>query len=784
MQEYYSETKRVLPLIALRGLWIFPHMVIHFDVGREKSLKSLDEALLQDSEVLLCSQKDLKVEDPKEEDIYPMGTIAVVKQTLKLPNGTTRVLVEGINRAKIEELREEDGYFVAEATEYIYNFTEELVDDKVKAGMRLVLDDVKEYINYNPHIAGEILLGLMDIEDPARLCDVIASYIQLKMDDHFEILEALDVYDRLEKLHIILRKEIELLKIEDKINKKVKRQIDKMQRDYYLKEQLNVIKSELGEGQDADDYIGEYEEKLAKKKLPKEAKEAALKEIKRLKSLPASSPEVNVSRSFLDYLLDLPWGKLTKDKIDLKNAREVLDNEHYGLKDVKERVLEYLAVLKKTKSLQGPILCLVGPPGVGKTSIARSIANSMGRKFVSMRLGGVRDEAEIRGHRKTYIGAMPGRIISLMTKSETMNPVFLLDEIDKLASDFRGDPASALLEVLDPEQNDEFTDHFLEVPVDLSKVVFVTTANSISTIPRALLDRMELIRVSGYTHEEKLHILKDHLLPKELKKHGLAPEELEISDKTLALLITAYTRESGVRELERMIAKVIRRAALKILEDNLTKVRVTRQNIENYAGKIKYRDDAYEKEAQLGLVTGLAWTEVGGEILQIEVGTMPGTGKIQLTGQLGDVMKESAMAGFSYIRANAEKLGVKEKDFFKNTDIHIHIPEGAIPKDGPSAGISMTTAMVSALSKRKVKASFAMTGEITLRGRVLAIGGLKEKVLAAHRYGIKNIILPMQNKKDLEEIPEKIRRQINFYPVEDIGEVLERVLEKEEVNED
>lgn len=784
MQEYYSETKRVLPLIALRGLWIFPHMVIHFDVGREKSLKSLDEALLQDSEVLLCSQKDLKVEDPKEEDIYPMGTIAVVKQTLKLPNGTTRVLVEGINRAKIEELREEDGYFVAEATEYIYNFTEELVDDKVKAGMRLVLDDVKEYINYNPHIAGEILLGLMDIEDPARLCDVIASYIQLKMDDHFEILEALDVYDRLEKLHIILRKEIELLKIEDKINKKVKRQIDKMQRDYYLKEQLNVIKSELGEGQDADDYIGEYEEKLAKKKLPKEAKEAALKEIKRLKSLPASSPEVNVSRSFLDYLLDLPWGKLTKDKIDLKNAREVLDNEHYGLKDVKERVLEYLAVLKKTKSLQGPILCLVGPPGVGKTSIARSIANSMGRKFVSMRLGGVRDEAEIRGHRKTYIGAMPGRIISLMTKSETMNPVFLLDEIDKLASDFRGDPASALLEVLDPEQNDEFTDHFLEVPVDLSKVVFVTTANSISTIPRALLDRMELIRVSGYTHEEKLHILKDHLLPKELKKHGLAPEELEISDKTLALLITAYTRESGVRELERMIAKVIRRAALKILEDNLTKVRVTRQNIENYAGKIKYRDDAYEKEAQLGLVTGLAWTEVGGEILQIEVGTMPGTGKIQLTGQLGDVMKESAMAGFSYIRANAEKLGVREKDFFKNTDIHIHIPEGAIPKDGPSAGISMTTAMVSALSKRKVKASFAMTGEITLRGRVLAIGGLKEKVLAAHRYGIKNIILPMQNKKDLEEIPEKIRRQINFYPVEDIGEVLERVLEKEEVNED
>lgn len=784
MQEYYSETKRVLPLIALRGLWIFPHMVIHFDVGREKSLKSLDEALLQDSEVLLCSQKDLKVEDPKEEDIYPMGTIAVVKQTLKLPNGTTRVLVEGINRAKIEKLKEEDGYFVAEATEYIYNFTEELVDDKVKAGMRLVLDDVKEYINYNPHIAGEILLGLMDIEDPARLCDVIASYIQLKMDDHFEVLEALDVYDRLEKLHIILRKEIELLKIEDKINKKVKRQIDKMQRDYYLKEQLNVIKSELGEGQDADDYIGEYEEKLAKKKLPKEAKEAALKEIKRLKTLPPSSPEVNVSRSFLDYLLDLPWGKLTKDKIDLKNAREVLDNEHYGLKDVKERVLEYLAVLKKTKSLQGPILCLVGPPGVGKTSIARSIANSMGRKFVSMRLGGVRDEAEIRGHRKTYIGAMPGRIISLMTKSETMNPVFLLDEIDKLASDFRGDPASALLEVLDPEQNDEFTDHFLEVPVDLSKVVFVTTANSISTIPRALLDRMEVIRVSGYTHEEKLHILKDHLLPKELKKHGLAPEELEISDKTLALLITAYTRESGVRELERMIAKVIRRAALKILEDNLTKVRVTRQNIENYAGKIKYRDDAYEKEAQLGLVTGLAWTEVGGEILQIEVGTMPGTGKVQLTGQLGDVMKESAMAGFSYIRAKAEKLGVKEKDFFKNTDIHIHIPEGAIPKDGPSAGISMTTAMVSALSKRKVKASFAMTGEITLRGRVLAIGGLKEKVLAAHRYGIKNIILPMQNKKDLEEIPEKIRRQINFYPVEDIGEVLERVLEKEEVNED
>ncbi len=778
MVNEYNKRDVTLPLIALRGIWIFPHMVIHFDVGREKSVKALEEAMLNDSKILLSSQKDFKVEDPKLEDIYDMGTIAVIKQTLKLPNGSTRVLVEGLDRAKINSLEDSDGYLTANAIEYTYDFEDIEVDDKVKAAMRLVLDDVKEYINYSPQIAQEVMLGLMDIEDPGRLADVIASYLQLKLADHFTILDELNFYNRLEKLHMILGEEIELLKIEEKINRKVRKQLDKVQREYYLKEQLNVIKSELGEGDLDDDVMEEYLKKIESKKLPKYAEEAARKELKRMGQMSPASPEINVSRTYLDYLLDLPWSKTTKDKIELKASREILNRDHYGLKQVKERVLEYLAILKRTKTMSGPILCLVGPPGVGKTSIAKSIAESMQRKFVSMRLGGVRDEAEIRGHRKTYIAAMPGRIITLMTKAGSLNPVFLLDEIDKVSSDFRGDPASALLEVLDPEQNDEFTDHFLEVPFDLSKVMFITTANSTSTIPPALLDRMEVIRVEGYTTEEKYQIARNHLLPKTLKSHGLTEDDFEISQAALMQLVNNYTRESGVRELERMVSRVVRKAVRRMVEEGIVKTKITVQNLSNYAGRPKYRDDILEESPMVGVVTGLAWTQVGGEILQIEANTMPGTGKIQLTGQLGEVMKESAMAGFSYIRSNSEKLGIEDKNFFKELDIHIHIPEGAIPKDGPSAGISMTTAMVSALTGRKVKNSIAMTGEMTLRGRILPIGGVKEKILAAARYNIKTVILPESNKRDTEDLPSKVLKNMDIHYVNEINEVLDLVLEK------
>lgn len=778
MVNEYNKRDVTLPLIALRGIWIFPHMVIHFDVGREKSVKALEEAMLNDSKILLSSQKDFKVEDPNIDDIYDMGTIAVIKQTLKLPNGSTRVLVEGLDRAKINSLEDSEGYLVAEATEYTYDFEEIEVDDKVKAAMRLVLDDVKEYINYSPQIAQEVMLGLMDIEDPGRLADVIASYLQLKLADHFTILDELNFYNRLEKLHMILGEEIELLKIEEKINRKVRKQLDKVQREYYLKEQLNVIKSELGEGDLDEDVMEEYLKKIESKKLPKYVEEAARKELKRMGQMSPASPEINVSRTYLDYLLDLPWSKTTKDKIELKDSREILNRDHYGLKQVKERVLEYLAILKRTKSMSGPILCLVGPPGVGKTSIARSIAESMQRKFVSMRLGGVRDEAEIRGHRKTYIAAMPGRIITLMTKAGSLNPVFLLDEIDKVSSDFRGDPASALLEVLDPEQNDEFTDHFLEVPFDLSKVMFITTANSTSTIPPALLDRMEVIRVEGYTTEEKYQIARKHLLPKTLKSHGLTEEDFEISQAALMQLVNNYTRESGVRELERMVSRVVRKSVRRMVEEGIVKTRITASNLTNYAGRPKYRDDILEESPMVGVVTGLAWTQVGGEILQIEANTMPGTGKIQLTGQLGDIMKESAMAGFSHIRSNAVKLGIEDENFFKELDIHIHIPEGAIPKDGPSAGISMTTAMVSALTGRKVKNSIAMTGEMTLRGRILPIGGVKEKILAAARYNINTVILPESNKRDTEDLPTKVIRNMEIHYVNEINEVLDLVLEK------
>ncbi|HHX69010.1 MAG TPA: endopeptidase La [Gallicola sp.] len=766
----YEVNNRKLPTIPMRGIWIFPNTIIHFDVGRDISINALNESMIKDSLIFLTAQKDASIDEPKIGDFYDTGVIAEIKQTLKLPNGNMRILVEGISRAEAKEFIFEDNYIQAELKEYVYNEEKVVLDDNLKAITRLVINDAKEYISLNPNISTEMILPILEQDDPSRLADIVASYINLEGDDYFSIIKELDIYKRLEILHGILLKEIEYLKIEEEINRKVSKQISKNQREYYLKEQLMAIRQELGEDDD-EEIAFKYTEQLKKLKLNKKSEEHVLKEINRLNILSPGSSDVNVIRSYVEEILSLPWNKTTKEKYDIKKARDILEEDHYGLEDVKERVLEFIAVKKKTKGLKGPILCLVGPPGVGKTSIVKSIARATNRNFVSMRLGGVRDEAEIRGHRKTYIGAMPGRIIKLMEDAGTTNPVFLLDEIDKLSSDFRGDPASALLEVLDPAQNDAFIDNYIEIPFDLSKVMFVTTANSLNTIPAALLDRMEVIRISGYTEFEKLNIAEKYLVPKQVKEHGLKPNEFSISTDSVKKMITNYTREAGVRNLERLISKAVRKAVMDIVENNKKVVRISLRNLEKYIGNVKIVDDDIPKEDMVGVVNGLAWTETGGEILTIEATVMEGSGKVQLTGMLGDVMKESAMAAVSFIRSNQDDLGIKG-EFYKNKDIHLHFPEGAVPKDGPSAGVSIITALVSALSGKKVSHNIAMTGEITLRGRVLPIGGVKEKVLAANRYGIKNIILPKANEKDVELIPNKIRKLLQFNYVETIDEVL------------
>lgn len=773
--EYIIENK-TLPLIPLRGISVFPHMIIHFDVGRDKSIQALDKAMLDDSLILLCTQINPKVDDPGVDEFYQVGTVAKVKQMLKLPGGSLRVLVEGINRGRILKVTKEEPYFEAEIEELTYD-PESIVKDKdIEAAMRLVVNDLEEYISLNNKVSSEVLIAISDIEDPGRLADVISSYIFLKQEDDQKILEAFDFYERLEILHGILQQEIELLKIEDKINQRVKRQINKIQKEYYLKEQLKAIQKELGEDDEVLEEVEEYKVKIEKAKMPKEAREKALKEVDRLIKMSPHSAETGVIRTYLDWMVELPWNKESKEKVDIKRARNILNEDHYGLEDVKERILEFIAIRKLTNSMKGPILCLVGPPGVGKTSIARSIARALNREFVRMSLGGVRDEAEIRGHRRTYVGAMPGRIISSIRKAGTKNPVFLFDEIDKLSSDYRGDPASGLLEVLDPEQNTTFTDHFLDVAFDLSKVLFITTANTTASIPAPLLDRMEVIRISGYTEEEKLQIALNYLLPKQIKEHGLTKEKLIISDATIRSIINNYTREAGVRNLERNIANVCRKAAKRIVEENLKLVRINAGSLPNYLGAHKYRFDVVDEKNQIGVANGLAWTAVGGETLSIEVNTMKGTGKIQLTGKLGDVMKESAMAGISYIRSNSQFLDI-ETDFYKDMDIHIHVPEGAIPKDGPSAGITIATAVISALSNTPIHRDVAMTGEITLRGRVLPVGGIKEKVLAANRMGIKKVLIPVENDKDLEEIPDKIKKKMEFVLVKDMEEVLRHALE-------
>ncbi|MDR7870645.1 MAG: endopeptidase La [Tissierellaceae bacterium] len=777
LNNYYKVEKMTLPLIPLRGISIFPYMVIHFDVGRDKSINALEKSMLDDSYILLCSQKNPKIDEPTEDEFYYIGTVSKVRQMLKLPGGSIRVLVEGVSRGRINKVLQNEEYFEAEIENLVYDPEYVVKDKDMEAAMRLIITDFEEYIELNQKVSPELSSAVLDIDDPGRLVDVIASYVFLKPEEYQNILETFDVYERMEVLHGILQEEIELLKIEDKINQRVKKQINKLQKEYYLREQMKAIQRELGEGDEILGEVEEYQSKIDKIKMPKDVKEKALKELDRLSRTSPHSAELGVIRTYLDWIVDLPWDKESKSKIDINKAREILDEDHYGLEDVKERILEFIAIRKLTNSMKGPILCLVGPPGVGKTSIAKSISRALNREFVRMSLGGVRDEAEIRGHRRTYVGSMPGRIISSIRKAGTKNPVFLFDEIDKLSSDYRGDPASGLLEVLDPEQNGSFVDHFLDVPFDLSKVMFVTTANTTQSIPAPLLDRMEVIRISGYTDEEKLQIALKYLLPKQLKEHGLNEESLVISNAAIKSIIDYYTREAGVRNLERNIANICRKAAKIIVEKEVKTVRINAGNISNYLGSPKYRYDIVEEKDQIGVANGLAWTAVGGETLSIEVNVMKGNGKLQLTGKLGDVMKESAAAGISYIRSNSTLFNI-ESEFYKDLDIHIHVPEGAIPKDGPSAGITIATAVVSALSNTPIYRNVAMTGEITLRGRVLPVGGIKEKVLAANRMGIEKVLLPYENSKDLDEIPEKIRRKMEFVLVRNMDEVLEHALVK------
>lgn len=775
MEKYYTKSNKKLPIIALRGLWLFPNNIQHFEVGREVSLNALNASLLRNSEVFICTQKDPLTENITKDDFYHTGVFAKIQQTIKMPNGNIRVLVEAYDRAKIIDFIENDSFLEANVEVLEYDKSKYQPTDKSVTMIRMIISSFESLAEIiKKPLPQDLLSGLLNEDDPSSLIDTVAMLISLNDNDSIKLLETLDMDERIDLMYKLVVKEIEFLKLKEEIEEKANKEISDSQKEYFLQEQLRQIKMELGEEFDVDD-MDEYYDEIKKLRLKKDSEEHVLKEIKRLSSMNPNNPESTVIRNYIDQILDIPWNKKSKSSIDLKVAEKVLNDGHFGLEDVKKRILEYLAVKKMTGSLKGPILCLVGPPGVGKTSIARSIAQATNRKFVSMRLGGVRDEAEIRGHRKTYIGAMPGRIITQLQKAKKLNPVFLLDEIDKLASDFRGDPASALLEVLDPEQNNEFTDNYIEIPVDLSDVLFITTANSQEQIPDALIDRMEVIRVTSYTDSEKFEIANRYLLPRQLKENGMDKSQFHITKDAICTIINNYTRESGVRELERNIGKVIRKAIVKIVRGDAKKVVVNEKNLEKFLGSKLVLDDEIPKVDTIGVVNGLAWTQVGGVILTIEANVMDGTGKTQLTGKLGDVMKESAMAAISYIRSNQEALGIKGQ-FYKDKDVHIHVPEGAVPKDGPSAGVTMVTALVSALTGKKVKHDFAMTGEITLTGRVLAIGGVKEKVLAAHRYGVNNVFLPKENKRDIQDIDPKIRQKMKFYFTNNVKEILDEVL--------
>jgi ATP-dependent Lon protease len=768
--------KQVLPLLPLRGLTVFPGMTLPFDVGRPKSIKALEEAMVNNQLIFLVTQKDAKDDSPNGDSVYNVGTISRVKQLLKLPGDTIRVLVEGLNRAEIKEILQAEPFFIAKVSE-----CDEAADVSRKAGVRVkalvrqVSSSFEEYAKLSSKISPESVVSIMSIDDISRLADIIAANLILKVEQKQEILGEFNPVRRLEKLLRILIEEIEILKIEKDINIKVRKQIDKMQREYYLREQMKAIQDELGEKEGITGEVEEYRKKINQLGLEKESETKVLKELDRLLKLPPSSAESGVIRTYLDWIVDLPWNKRTDEILDLERCERILDEDHYGLEKVKERILEYLAVRKMKNSLKGPILCLVGPPGVGKTSIARSIARALNRKYVRMSLGGVRDEAEIRGHRRTYVGSMPGRIISAIRQAGSQNPLLLLDEIDKMSSDFRGDPASAMLEVLDGEQNFAFRDHYLEIPFDLSDVMFITTANTTDTIPRPLLDRMEVINISGYTEDEKINIAMKHLLPKQIKAHGLQMKSINFTEGAIRDIIIYYTREAGVRNLEREIANICRKAAKHLLSSGKKSFNVSPMRLGKLLGPKRYRIESISENNEVGIATGLAWTPVGGDTLTIEVTIMKGTGKLELTGHLGDVMKESARTAISYVRSRASELNINE-DFYKECDIHIHVPEGAIPKDGPSAGITLATAMVSALTGIPVKRDVAMTGEITLRGRVLPIGGLKEKSLAAHRAGVKMVLIPSDNVKDLSEIPANIKKDVTFMPVDNMEAVLKLAL--------
>ena len=774
MKEYIR-----LPLIALRGLTIFPNMVLHFDVGREKSVAAIEEAMLNDENIFLASQRDPEIEEPTSENISKIGTLCKIKQIIKMPGDTMRVLVEGKVRGEIKEYFNNENYFEVSISEVNETLEE---SPEIEAYFNSLKKTLARFLKQAGENTSEFAKEIKLVDNVIEYVDMVSGYLPISEEKKQEILETLDIKKRIEAIIVFIENEIKVVQVQKKLAKKMKKSVDDSQKEFYLREQLKFIQQELGQDDEETKIIKEYEQKLETMRFPKEVKEKASYELKKLKGMNISSSEGSTIQSYLDWVFDLPWGKNTKERLDINRAEEVLNEEHYGLEDVKERILEYLSVKKMSGTLKGPILCLVGPPGVGKTSIARSIAKAVNRKYVRMSLGGMRDEAEIRGHRRTYVGAIPGRIVYSLKEAKSMNPLILLDEIDKLSSDYKGNPGDALLEVLDSEQNKTFRDNYMELPIDLSKVLFITTANSLDTIPRPLLDRMEVVEVSGYTYEEKFNIARNHLIPKIFKEYKLNNEVITINDEAIRFVIDGYTRESGVRSLERVISSLIRKSMASILKKNLKGMNIDKAKVEELLGTKRYSFDEKMKEDKIGVVTGMAWTAYGGDTLPVEAMVMSGSGKLQLTGQLGDVMQESAKAAYTYVRANASKYNIKE-DFYKTKDIHIHVPEGAVPKDGPSAGVTMVTALVSALSGNKVKCNVAMTGEVTLTGRVLAIGGLKEKSLAAYRMGIDTIIIPKENEKDIEKIPSSVKENLTIITAEDVGEVLKNAIVGDEANE-
>jgi ATP-dependent Lon protease len=779
-KEFNDQNKQfVIPLLPLRDVVVFPHMIVPLFVGREKSIAALESAMKDEKSIFMVAQKNAKKDDPSQEDIYLVGTIGIIIQLLRLPDGTVKVLVEGKMRGAIKEYLKNDDYFLVKVSEI--EDIDDQSDVKKQALMRSIKESFELYLKLSKKVHVEMMGTIVAIEDGSKLADVVVTHLNVKLEDKQKIMEIFNVGERLESIYSLMLSEIEILQVEEKIKRRVKKQMEKTQKDYYLNEQMRAIQKEMGEKDEFRNEIVDIEKRLKQKKLSEEAMKKVRQEIKKLQMMAPMSAEATVVRNYIDWLIDMPWADKTENKFTLRESENILEEDHYGLKKVKERIIEYLAVQLLAKKNKGPILCLVGPPGVGKTSIAKSVARATNRKFVRISLGGVRDEAEIRGHRRTYIGAMPGKIIQSLKKAGSNNPVFCLDEVDKLSSDFRGDPSSALLEVLDPEQNIAFNDNYLDVDYDLSDIMFITTANVLQTIPAALQDRMEVIRIAGYTELEKLQIAKKFLIAKQLEANGLLPENIEFSRGALLRIIQQYTREAGVRNLEREVASVCRKVAKEIVNDgSKKKLIISSKSISKYLGVPKYRHGEIEGKSEIGLTIGLAWTEVGGELLVIEASIMEGTGKMVMTGKLGDVMQESVQAALTYIRARAEQFGLP-KNFYKKIDIHVHVPEGAIPKDGPSAGIAMATSIASALMKKKVRSDMAMTGEITLRGRVLPIGGLKEKILAAHRGNIKMVIIPKDNEKDLAEVPQNVQNALKIVFVDHIDEVLKIAFDEEEV---